>query len=159
MISNYKNLIKIFLVLVFALLISSFAVKEVFLANSPKIRPNLSGYFLAKMNVTKDNILARLNFNFLSRPRQEIDQTQTGTFAENQTSNGTVEFLKQSLQPITKGVSAASQDGYSYTEVRLNEVEWVQITYTLKNGQTITIQYPKGTEPPPQAIYENQYEQ
>lgn len=153
--NNFRNLIKIFLVLVFAFLISSFAVKDVFLADSPKIRPNLGNYFLAKINETKDNILARLNFNFSSNPSVEVDQSQVDTVAESQNNNTTTNFLKKSLSPITKGVSAASQGGYSYTEFKLNEIEWVQITYTLSNGKTITIQYPKGTEPPPQEIYEN----
>ena len=43
---------------------------------------------------------------------------------------------------MTKGVSAAEMPGYSYTEFRLNEIEWAQIIYTLKNGQTVTIEYP-----------------
>ena len=169
--SNYKNWGKIFLILVLAFLVSSFSIKNIFLAESPKIRPNLSGYFLAKINNTKDNILAKLNFNVnFSSPSNNVNdneqQSDNGVQFDNnntsnsvaqrpnQNSNATIEFLKQSLKPITKGVSAASQDGYNYTEIKLNEIEWVQITYTLSNGEAVTIEYPKGTEPPPKEVYE-----
>ncbi len=156
--NNYKNLIKIFLVLVFALLASSFSVKNIFLANSPKIRPNLGGYLMAKVNNAKDNILARLNFNFLpsftAKTELPIDEPQVDTFAENQSGSGAIDFLKESLKPITKGVNASSKDGYSYTEFTLNEIEWAQINYILSNGETVTIQYPKGTKPPPQEVVE-----
>jgi hypothetical protein len=105
---------------------------------------------LAKINTAKDTILAKLNFNF-SLPKN--------TFVANQNRDQTIEFLKNNLKPITKGVSAATKDNYSYTEFRLNEIEWAQIAYTLSNGKQVTIQYPKGTSPPPKAIYDNQYEQ
>ena len=170
--NKYKNWGKVFLIIGLAFLISSFSIKNIFLANSPKIRPNLGGYFLAKINNTKNNILAKLNFgliNFSSPPNNASDNGQPsdnslqfdnnntdGSIAQNpnQDSNATIEFLKQSLKPITKGVSAATQDGYSYTEIKLNEIEWVRITYTLSNGETVTIEYPKGTTPPPKEIYE-----
>ena len=122
-------------------------MENVFLAGSPRIRPDLGGYLLAKINTTKDNILAGLNFNFTSKKVAEVKKPQEAA-----------NLLKNSLKPVTKGVSAASKDGYSYTEFKLDEIEWAEITYTLKNGQTITIQYPKGTEPPPQAIYEGERE-
>ena len=106
---------------------------------------------MAKINTTKENILAKLNFNLNLFPSSS---RQVNMVAENETIN----FLKESLKPVTRGVSAASKDGYSYTEFKLSEIEWAQITYTLKNGQTITIQYPKGTEPPPQAIFDGEME-
>lgn len=155
-ISNPKHFSKIILVLVFSYLISNFSIKNVFLADSPKVRQNLDQYFLAKINNTKDQILAKLNFNLNFFPI--FNQSAINNVAQNQTSEQTIEFLKKSIQPVTKGVSAAEQDGYSYTEFKLDEIEWAQITYTLKNGEIITIQYPKGTNPPPQAVYENQYE-
>jgi hypothetical protein len=162
LINNYKNLIKLLLVLVLAFLVSSFVVKNVFLADTPKIRPNLGGYLMAKINSVKENMLAKLNFNFVpsSQPQVPVNEPPANTVAENQTNqtsqtdNGIVNVLKESLKPVTQGVSAAEKDGYSYTEFKLDEIEWVQITYTLNNGKQITIQYPKGTEPPPKEIYE-----
>jgi hypothetical protein len=144
---KFNFYIRIVLILLIAFLLSKSLSNNIFLADSPKIRPNLDTYFLAKINTTKDNILAKLNFNF-SFPKNN--------FVANQSRNQTIEFLKNNLHPITKGVSAATRDNYSYTEYKVNEIEWVRVTYTLKNGKTINIEYPKGTNPPPQGIYENQ---
>lgn len=154
--NNYKNLGKIFLVLILAYFVSSFSIKNVFLADSPKIRPNLGSYLLARINNVKENMLARLNFSSLL---PQFNQEPSNNLVANQNREEAINFLKNSLKPVTKGVSAAEKNGYSYTEFKLDEIEWAKITYTLKNGQTVTIQYPKGTEPPPQAIYEDQREE
>ena len=151
-ISKFKQFDRIFFVLVLAYLISNFSTENIFLANSPKIRPNLGSYLLAKFNTVKTNVLARLNFNFNLFP--SLNQQANFTAADRQT----FDLLKNTLKPVTKGVNAASKDNYSYTEFNLNEIEWARVTYTLKNGQTITVEYPKGTEPPPQALFEGQKE-
>lgn len=151
-ISKFKQFGRIFFVLVLAYLISNFSTENIFLANSPKIRPNLGSYLLAKFNTVKTNVLARLNFNF--NLFQSLNQQANFTAADRQT----FDLLKNTLKPVTKGVNAASKDNYSYTEFNLNEIEWARVTYTLKNGQTITVEYPKGTEPPPQALFEGQKE-
>jgi len=152
--NKYKNLTKLFLAFIFAYLLSSFSIKNVFLANSPRVRPNLDQYLLAKINNTKDNILAKFNFNFLP----SFNWPNPPNIALNTSSQNrdeVINFLKNNLKPITKGVNAAKKDNYIYTEFTMSEIEWIQITYTLKNGQTMTIEYPKGTSPPPKEIYEN----
>lgn len=153
--NNYKNLTKFLIALVLAYSVSNFSIKNLFLADSPKIRPNLDQYFLAKINNTKENILAKLDFGSMF-PKFNLEPASN--FVANQNREETVNFLKSTLKPVTKGVSAAEKDGYSYTEFKLDEIEWAQITYTLSDGKQITIQYPKGTNPPPKGIYENQYE-
>ena len=81
--------------------------------------------------------MAKINFNFNFLPTYNQNNSLAGTQNEKQTIN----FLKESLKPVTKGVSAASKDNYSYTEFKVDEIEWAKITYTLKNGETVTIQY------------------
>lgn len=152
---NYKNLIKIFLILVFTFAISYFFEKNIFLADSPKIRPNIGTYFLANINNVKENALARLNLGSLL---PQVNKGSNNNLVANQNREETINFLKTTLKPITKGVSAATKDQYSYTEFKINEIEWAEITYTLKSGKIITVRYPKGTQPPPQTIYEGQYE-
>ncbi len=154
--NKINNFGKILAVLVISYLLSSFSIENVFLANSPRIRPNLGNYLLAKVNNVKENVLARFNFNFSLFPT--FNQPSVNNVAQNQTREQAIEFLKESLKPVAKGVNASTTPGYSYTEFNLDEIEWAQITYTLKDGQVVTIQYPKGTNPPPQTIYENQYE-
>lgn len=167
--NKYINLGKIFFVLLISFFVSNLMIGNVFLADTPRVRPNLDQYFIAKIVSTKDNFLAKFSFDF-SLPKFNLalngsnsDSGSTSNwFSNNNSGTGTrqakMDFLKSTLKPITKGVSAASKDGYNYIEFRMNEIEWVRITYTLKNGKVVNIQYPKGTNPPPQAIYENQNE-
>lgn len=149
----YKKYLGFFIALIFSYFISNFFVKNIFLSNSPKIRPNLGKYFLAKISNTKEKILGKLNFN--------LNFFSSNNYSYNNTSNDQIrrqqimDSLKSSLKPITKGVKANSKDGYHYFEFKLDEIDWVKITYTLNNGKTITVQYPKGTNPPPKEIFEN----
>lgn len=142
----YKNF-KIVLVLILSFLISSFSIKNIFLANSPRIRPNLDKYFLAKINNAKENFLAMLNFGIF---KPKIDPNNLAKYSKEQINA----YLKNNLKPITKGIKAATLPGYSYNEYRLNEIEWVQIEYTLKDGRVLKINFPKGTTPPPKEIFE-----
>jgi len=150
---NYKRYFLFFIALGVAYLLSNFSIKNLFLANSPKMRSNLDQYFLAKIINTKENILAKLRFN-ISLPKFNL--ASNNNIVSEPVRQQKMDLLKMALSPVTKGIRAASKDGYSYTEIKLNEIEWVKITYTLKNGKTINVQYPKGTNPPPQGIYENQ---
>lgn len=163
---NYKKYFSFFIALGVAYLLSGFSINNLFLAQSPSIRPNLDQYFLAKINNTKESILAKLRFNFtlpsfnLALNNTDTNSSSNSNWFQNNNSNSVsnreekMNFLKSTLKPITKGVSAASKDGYNYMEFKINEIEWIKVTYTLKNGKVITIQYPKGTNPPPKAIYE-----
>lgn len=149
---NYKKIFLVLLVLGTAYLLSSFSIKNVFLADSPRIRSNLDHYLLAKINNVKENVLAKLNFGSLL---PQFNQVPNNNLAATKNREETINFLKNSLKPVTRGISAAEKDGYSYTEFKLNEIEWVQISYTLKDGRVVNIEYPKGTNPPPKEIYEN----
>ena len=147
-ISIYLKILAVFLV---ALLISKILTNNIFLAGSPKIRPNLGNYLAFKIKNTTANLLAKITINFPSFPkRQNLEIATSQPITEQETMN----FLKGSLKPVAKGVSAASKDNYSYTVYKMDEIEWVQISYTLKDGRVINIEYPKGTNPPPKEIYE-----
>lgn len=152
--SKYKKYFTIFLVFVVSYYIANFSIRNLFLANSPRIRPNMGSYLIAKLNSRFESIrtlaLSKLNFN-LSPPH---DTQTSDSDKKNITRDIVFEQLGKNLKPITKGVNAASQNGYNYYEFKVNEIEWVMIEYTLKNGETIKVRYPKGTNPPPREIYE-----
>ncbi len=131
-----NSVFKIFLILIFSFLLSSFSIKNIFLANSPKIRPNLGRYFLAKIINFKDDFLATFD-------------------PQKQKEKQIIVNLKKSLKPITKGVRAASVPGYSYTEFKIDEIEWLEVTFTLSDGRKIKVKYPKSQEPPNIKAYEN----
>lgn len=149
--SQYKKYFIVFLGLIVSYYISIFFIKTIFLANSPKIRPNLGSYLAFKFKNTTDNLLAKITINFPTFPKKQNLEIAT---TQSSTEQPMMNFLKGSLKPVAKGVSAASKDGYNYYEFKLNEIEWVMIEYTLKNGEIIKIRYPKGTNPPPKEIYE-----
>ncbi len=143
---DIKKIIKLVFAVFLSYVFSNFFIKNIFLANSPKIRPNLGEYFLAKINNAKENLIAKFNFD-LFFSSTETDQS----LAEKQT----IELLKNSLKPVTKGIRGSSIGTYSYTEFKLKEIEWARITYTLKDGRMIIIEYPKDQEPPPKEVFED----
>lgn len=141
--NKYKNLIKIIIILVTAYFVSIFFIKDIFLADSPIIRPNLEEYYLTKINNIKESLVAKFNFSSNNNFAAKNNQEQIAT------------FLKNNLKPIVKGVSAVTKDNNNYTEYDLNQIVWEKITFTLRNGKVITIEYPKGTNPPVKEDYEN----
>lgn len=155
---KYKKYLIAFLALILSFYISIFFIKNVFLANSPKIRPNLGSYYLVKIknsfnkvsNFIASKSFSNINLNLNQNNQSSINQQNT----ISKSRDLLMEELSKNLKPITKGVNAASKDGYNYYEFKLNEIEWVMVEYTLKNGEIIKIRYPKGTNPPPKEIYE-----
>ncbi len=131
---KYIKLIVIFFI---SLIVASSLINNVFLGYTPKIRENWPTYIVNKIKSQFNNLIA-------SRKNQE----------EEKPNEIAIETLKQSLKPITKGVSAAQNGNISYTKYDLNEVEWTIVTYTLKDGKKISVRYPKGMPVPPQNIFE-----
>lgn len=121
MMSKIKDYAKIMAVLGLALLASGFMRDNVFLANSPKIRPN----FVARIFTNAQRTLARL---IPQSPSQALKN------------------VKPEL--LMKGVYAKSGQNMTATEFKVDEVEWVQYTFTLKDGRVITVKVPKGQTPP-----------
>jgi len=158
--SNIKKYLIVFLGLTLSFYASVFFIKNVFLANSPKIRPNLGSYYLAKIKNSFNKVSNFIALKSLNKINLSLNQNnQLPINQQNTTSKSReliIEELSKSLKPITKGVSAVSKPGYSYTLYKINEIEWAEIRYTLKNGEEVVIQYPKGTNPPPKEIYEKQ---
>jgi len=117
-----------------AFLGSQLLTKEVFIANSPTIRPNLGPYMATRLQNVFSNTSQSLALLFYKSPAEELKNLP--------------------LIPVAKGVYAKSNDKASYTEYRVNEVEWIEYTFTVK-GKEIKISVPKGQDPPPQNILED----
>ena len=112
--------IKILLALIIAFGLSLFSVKNVFIANSPKIRNDL-GY---KINYFAQNILQN---NFLTKRNNNISEEE------------------KNIQKIAAGVYAQTISGVSVKQYRLNEIEWVEHIYIV-NGKEIKLKIAKGDE-------------
>lgn len=131
-----KKIILIFFILILAFLISTFSVKNIFFANSPRI---------------KQNLIADL--------RNQVKNNSIRLFAllrgVNFKKNNNVAFtLKDKLQTITKGVRAASENSNTYATYDFKLIEKAEITYLLSNGKRITLIYVKGMDPPPKEMIE-----
>lgn len=136
-----SKLTKIIIVFCFAFLFSQLLTANVFTRKGPAIQRNLVTY--------------------LSKKIQKIwnDKDFIAFFTYSQSENEkkvveTIVYLKDHLQPITKGIRAASSGSVSYREYKLGEVDWVEANFVLPDGKTITVRYPKGTEPPPMELFE-----
>lgn len=136
-----NNHLSIFIVLVIAFGFSYLINTRVFVANSPKVKPFLGENIVwgvkNALHVTKE-------FAFFWDRNKPINTANVA------------DYLKTNLKPISKGVKAAEENNVSYTQYNLNDIEYVQTTFTLSNGKVIKIRYPKGISPPPQELFENQ---
>jgi len=135
MITNNKLFfyLKLFLSFVVVYFFCSFLIKEVFLANSPKIRPDVGSYLIAKIKNTVSN--SKLASLFQKNTNNQ------------QMTKGGINVANLNLIPIAKGVSAYTESGVTHRVYKLDEIEWEEIKYTLKNGKQVTLKIPKGQEP------------
>ena len=139
--------IKIFLVLLFSFLFSSFLIKNVFIANSPKVRPYLNDYFAFKIKDLFKNF-SNLAFYGLS------SRHATNTIIEK---TPTIEGVKNKpLIPIGKGVYARTDNKNALIEINLEGVDFIEYTFTI-NGKEIKIKVPKGESTPNQKVLEALY--
>ncbi len=136
----FKQLhIKIIAALLISFFASSLLMKEVFVAEGPKIRPDLGQYLTQLLDKTVNN-----NLQFLSRLLRPDQQT-----AE--------EILKNTpLQQVSKGVYAKSNKQASYTLYKDNEIEWIAYNFNV-NGKSVVIRVPRGQSPPPKELIEIVY--
>jgi hypothetical protein len=138
-----KNFFKFFLAIFLSIIFSNFLIKNVFIANSPKIRPNLD-YYLAQKFFPKDL------FNKISK-RNNVNNAQFQ-------NKGLIfsQINKNNFIPINKGVYATDLKKGNYILIKENEVEWVIYTFSI-NGKEIKIKVPKGEPTPNQKVLEALY--
>lgn len=125
--------------MIFSFFVSKILVGQVFLANSPKMRPLSS-------------IIARINFH----PVAFLNNLTNISFRQRNIQNQqTTAALNSALKSVARGVQASTVGNNSLTVYNIDEVTWVRINYTLKNGKTVIVDYPLGTDPPPIEAFEN----
>jgi len=137
---KFKTYLKLFGIIAVAFGISIILNREVFLANTPRIKQNLGKYFLAQSS----DLINILNIKNLVK--KEIGfETQTKIAIQMQ--KGKEELNKLPMQSIAKGVSARSNDTHVEVVFDSNKIEWVEYTYII-NGKKIKIRIPKGVDLP-----------
>lgn len=124
---------RITIAIVGALVMSEFLIQDVFVASTPRVRPDLADHLvtetLALINV--DNYMA---------------------FFSGKTRDNSI--ASKDFQPtIIRGVYAKEDSTTSAMQVRVDEVQWTQVPYIKKDGTTIMLKIPSGTQPPPPGLF------
>ena len=130
--NNFHKYTRITIALVGALVMAEFLMQDVFVAGTPRVRPDLADHLvnqtMALINI--DNYVAfftgRRNANIANDP-----YTPT----------------------IVKGVYAQETESTSVLEIRVDEVDWTKVPYTKKDGTTIMLKIPAGTQPPAPGLF------
>lgn len=168
---KFTKKIKLFSLLVLSYLIVNFLNKTVFLANSPKINPffvqkmlaflKQPTRFLAKKNEIK---ISEIRVNPIaitpvqqnkvsppSPPSSPKDEDKTIALKDD------AEILLQTakFKTLGRGVYAAEgTDNYKIYKYVIDEIEWKEYVFTLKDGRIVKIKLPVGVSPPPQESVE-----
>jgi len=129
-IKKTKIYLRIFIAIMISFVVMGFLTTNIFLANSPKIRPNLGNYLLAKLkNFTNglSSYLASLTKQKTQPPANPVQEVP--------------------FQQVAQGVYAKQQNNIVYKEYRVNEINWKEITLEIK-GKKYTIRYAEGDPVP-----------
>ena len=121
---------KLSLAIIISFFVSTLFIKNVFIADSPRIDTTFLARLKDSVNyyarVTVPNFLAQLSFDNKKQQEKKV-----------------ADLLQKSLQPISKGVRASSNENYSYGEFDLSEIEWIPIEIVGTDGVKKTIFIPR----------------
>lgn len=178
-----KRYLKLILILGAAFILSDFSVKNVFLAQSPRLNPffikNImtkvngfwakTGIFVAWLNPfsresfqSVDNLsnqgssIIETNFNDRIQPTlssSKVTVNKTPTISKG-VSKEVHQILKSvPLKKISQGVYAGERNNIKVYEIRMDEIEYFEYTFNV-NEKEIKINVPKEQEPPSQDLVE-----
>jgi hypothetical protein len=125
---------KILIAFIFGFFLSSFLIQKIFLAGTPKIRPNAFSNLALEIKNNTHSLIAL--FIKQHSPKEVLKDVP--------------------LKKISKGVYGKTRGNYSYTLIKTDEIEWKEYTFNI-NGKEIKIKAPKDQEPPSQKFMEALY--
>lgn len=147
-----NNGIKVFIVLLCSFLISDISIKNVFLAQSPKVNPMFVPNTIAKVKNSwskTGNFIASINL-FPKINKTDFNQTnypQPNSFALTKSQFN--EILKTPLKQVSQGVYAGESGETKVYEVRVGEIDYLEYTFNI-NGKEVKVKVPKNQEAPSQ---------
>lgn len=152
-----KKYLKIFLLLGAAYIISYFSIKNVFIAQSPKLNPFFPQNMMAKVNslwLKTTNFFAFKNspVNTINNQLNNPSSQKSFTFSQQQIA----ETLKVPLTKVSQGVYAGEVNNTQVYEVRTNEIDYLVYTFNV-SGKEIKIKVPKDQSPPSQEVMNSLY--
>lgn len=144
-----KRYLKILVIVVVSFFVSSFANREIFIANSPKLDPNATKNLSYRVkNLFDSSYYISLLF---SKPDKSapIAKEQLDSLRKEINLVITEQILNNSLKSISKGTYAKETPEGDYYIFNDEETEWIEYTYNVR-GKKITVKVPKGENPPSQ---------
>ena len=165
-----KRFIKLGIVLLISYLVTDYSIRNLFLAQSPKLNPFFVSNLMAKVNNFFEKKTSFLAFkkpnltqpsNLKQQPTQSI-VAQKPSFDPFQIVNtndlpqNVIEAINTPLQKISTGVYAGEKNDIKVIEIRTGEIEYLEYTFNIK-GKEIKIKVPKDQEPPSQEVIEALY--
>jgi hypothetical protein len=161
-----NRLPKIVLVMVISYLISNFSIKNVFIAESPKLNPFFVTNTIARVNnfwSKTGNFIASINlfpkFNLFNK----TNQTAYNSTNNNQNMNNTAyqpnsltlskaqinSMIETPLKKISKGIYAGENDGYKVYKINTDELGYITYTFTIE-GKEVKFKVPSDQQAPSQ---------
>lgn len=119
------NLTKIMLSIGFGLILSTVLTKEVFVAQSPQIRPGLGAYLIARLS--------------------------PDTYFNRDDDSASDNLQELPFTPLAPGIYAKENESNYQKVVVINEVEWKQYEVIIK-GEKVIVSVPANEPPPPQEL-------
>ncbi len=145
MIDKIKRFFFIIFILVTSYLVSGILAKELFLNNTQIIRPHLPSYLAMRFqNLTSpvSTFIAKLQGRGASNGGKDAK-----TIEERYAGIENVAFSQ-----VATGVAARERDGIAEVKYDLDNIKWIEYTYTTRSGTTIVIKVPEGQKPPPNGV-------
>lgn len=127
-----KNKLKVFAICLISLVISSLIMNNVFVGNSPMIRPNIAENFSQKIKT------------ILSRSKDLIAGLEPFKFNARVTQNG---GNYTNIAPDQK-----FEDADSFMDSFNTAPKKVEYNFIATTGQKVNMFLPEGVEPPPQSM-------
>lgn len=144
---NIKTYLRVLVAIIASLLITQFLIREVFLGYSPKIRPDLANNLIEKT-------LALFNKDTYVTFVENLKKKDSAKDTQINQSAALKELDSKPYVPtIIKGVYAKESTHAVLFEARINEVDWVSVPYTKKDGSIVMINIPVGTQPPSPGLF------
>jgi hypothetical protein len=140
MIEKIKQLGVITFCLGISFLVSGVILQNIFIGNTPTVRPHLDSYLAMKLRNAMNPV------STLVAKLQNKNTTGSGTKTVEERS---VALQNIPFSAISKGVAARERDGVSEVKYELNSIKWIEYSYTTKEGKVLKIQVPEGQQPPP----------
>jgi hypothetical protein len=130
---------RITIALVAAIITMEFLQQNVFVASTPRIRPDLADKLVEKS-------LALINVDsYISFFRDDSDEKKVKRLMDS--------VANVPKRQIVPGVYAAESEYGVYLEVNEKEINFNSLQYQKKDGSIITLEVPEGMEPPPPGLF------